>query len=114
MKVASTFIIGETDAAKLLIQATRFSPSSLLLPPPTGAPGGDADTDVLPLGYSCPRVAQLLLLPARWEDRGGEGKEEESCCCSTGCRENWEGCWGVKSWAERLLLKGNASEVEVW
>lgn len=34
MKVAGTFIMSETDAAKLLIQATRFSSSSLLLPPP--------------------------------------------------------------------------------
>lgn len=53
MKVASTFITGEIDAAKLLIQVTSFS-SSLSLPPLAGVPGGDADTDVLPLGCSCP------------------------------------------------------------
>lgn len=54
MKVASTFVTGEIDAAKLLIQVTSFSSSSLSLPPLAGVPGGDADTDVLPLGCSCP------------------------------------------------------------
>lgn len=58
----------ETDAAKLLIQATRFSSSSLLLPPPAGAPGGDADTAVLPMGCGCWGMAQLLLLPPGWEE----------------------------------------------
>lgn len=110
MKVAGTFITGETDAAKLPIQATSFSPSSLLLSPPASAGRGDADTDVLPLGCSCWHVAQLLLLPPRWEDGGGEEKEEENCCCFSGCPENCEGCREVKNWAERLWLKGNASE----
>lgn len=37
----------------------------------TGAPGGDADTAVLPMGCGCWGMAQLLLLPPGWEEVEG-------------------------------------------
>jgi len=76
MRVASTFMTGETTATELLLHASSFSPPSLLQPPLTDAHGEEVGRDVLPLGCGCQLMTQLLLLPPRPERGGGKGKEK--------------------------------------